>query len=480
MSSTLGQRKDAMEERDDSSLLHAIARDRDHSALTQFFQRYQHDAYNLARIILHDSAQADDAVQEAMLSVWLTASSFRPDGNARGWLLSIVTTKSLKMIRGQSRRAKREERIAMERSGLVDASSQDSQSGELAAVLRTHIEELPELERQMLACCYGAGMPHQKIAELFEMSRSRVTEKIQLALARLRGSLTKAGVAAIAPLMIEENIFHAVTRGHTCPPGMAQRVADHIAAKSRKAARNLSGRMHTTVSHTRWIVGIAIVATTAAATFAWPMLNRSVSTPSETGSAPKPGNGTPLNRQWTFQQGPAADLKVIDGSWEWKRQTDGAGVMDVPADRTMALPLPVLIPQQPVKITITKNCFNRTGGAVINAIWTKGLTALPYQMYFKQIITDRGRTVTEMYLIGRHIVHIESGHDSTIYEYERPFPSDEIRILLRNTSVYSIEVKTVLPEDLPASIRDVDVLIKTRGVAAIPGSDSGKTLPSKE
>jgi RNA polymerase sigma-70 factor, ECF subfamily len=52
-------------------------------------------AYNLARCLLHDSAAAEDAVQEAMLRALTYFSSFKGI-NPRGWLLQIVRNTAYK------------------------------------------------------------------------------------------------------------------------------------------------------------------------------------------------------------------------------------------------------------------------------------------------------------------------------------------------------------------------------------------------
>jgi RNA polymerase sigma-70 factor (ECF subfamily) len=470
-----GKTRHTMDDRDDISLLQTIARDRDHAALTQLAERYQNDAYNLARTILHDPAQAEDAVQEAMLSIWLTAASFRPEGSARGWILSIVTTKSLKMIRTQSRRARREEKIVMERSGSADADSPDLERGELAAALKTHIDNLPQLERQLLACCYGAGLPHQKIAELFDMSRSRVTEKIQDALSRLRGSLTKAGVAAIAPVLIEQNIFEAVTTGHTCPAGMTERLASRIAAAGRNSSRTLSRRAATRSASGKlpWIAGVTIVAAAAAGTYAWSFWNKPAATLPVVVPAPQKA----LHSIWKFQDGPAADLKLRYGSWQWKRQDDGTGVMDLPPSPAVVINLPMRLPQQPLKFTITKNGFKHSGDVSANILWSKGNTALKYKMYFKKNSIGLATTTSEMYLLGRHIVQFEAGQEGSILEFENPYPSDEVWILLRNIAVLGIEVKALAPDEIPASLRDVDALLKTRTEPPVEGTESGQSIP---
>jgi RNA polymerase sigma-70 factor (ECF subfamily) len=249
-----------MEARDDISLLRAVAQSRDQAAFKELYERHRERAFNYAFQILQDSALAQDAVQEAMLSIWLSAKLIPPEGDAVAWILGKVSTKSQNLRCVRKRRAKREERAAMERGSSEPAVAENVERKESIAALRNQINELPELERTLVAFCYGASMTHRKIGELVGIPHQRVTEKIQQALDRLRAGLTKAGVAAVVPLVSAQNLFEAMTTGHECPPGLASAmVMSAIASSGTKAAK--SGGLV-------WIAGtIAVVA--AGAAIAW-------------------------------------------------------------------------------------------------------------------------------------------------------------------------------------------------------------------
>ena len=93
-----------MEERDDLALLENIAQRRDRASFAELFSRYEKRAYALALHLTRNRELAQDAVQDAMLDIWLHASTYRP-GNEAGWILRIVANKSLML----TRRNKREE-----------------------------------------------------------------------------------------------------------------------------------------------------------------------------------------------------------------------------------------------------------------------------------------------------------------------------------------------------------------------------------
>src|SRR5256712_14030816 len=60
-------------------------------ALAELYDRYGRPSYGLALRVLRDEALAEDAVQEAFLAIWRTASRFVPErGKASTWILTLV------------------------------------------------------------------------------------------------------------------------------------------------------------------------------------------------------------------------------------------------------------------------------------------------------------------------------------------------------------------------------------------------------
>src|SRR5207244_9054645 len=69
----------------------ALAARSEQSALAELYDRYGRTAYGLALRVLRDQALAEDAVQEAFLTAWRTASRFMPDrGKPSTGILTLV------------------------------------------------------------------------------------------------------------------------------------------------------------------------------------------------------------------------------------------------------------------------------------------------------------------------------------------------------------------------------------------------------
>ena len=455
----------AMETMDDISLLKAIAERRDHAAFAELCERCHKRAFNLAFRILRNPAAAEDAVQEAMLAVWLSAGSFQPDrGNPQSWILSIVMNKCVNLGAAQRQRAKREERLAMERSSLESESTSRIEDRELIVTLRSHLDRLPDLDGRILACCYGANMSHQKAAEFLGIPRRTVSEKIQRALDSLRGSLLKAGVAAVVPLLSAENLFEAMTTGHECPPGMGERIVRHVTSAGR-SARALPRRPVPAKGGIGMFLAVGAVAAVAVGVVA----SRGYFTPNPNSAAPTLAPAPDaLHLHWSFEKEAPADLRVLQQSWTWKYSEEKkTGYLATPSGESNAVfvTLPFTLPAQPVLIH-SEAFLPLEGVFALSAMPMRGNQVLP-TVRWRTFYNLRGTTVSslqvthhsDIYIVDHHIVQLLDGHVMEIRVV--PEAATSIALGIRNWGLLSMDVKTISPADLPAPLKDVPALILT-------------------
>ena len=97
----------------------------------------------LARRILHSEDLADDAVQEALFSLWKEG---RMPPNPEGWLVRAVVLRSLHLHRSRRRRRGHEERAGARRpeSDPCGDPSRGLEAQEVAHVIAAVLRELPE------------------------------------------------------------------------------------------------------------------------------------------------------------------------------------------------------------------------------------------------------------------------------------------------------------------------------------------------
>lgn len=487
-----------MTDRDDVSLLRAIAHERDQQAFTELFERYREHAFNFAFRILQDAALAQDAVQEAMLSIWLSSKPVSEDANARAWILRSVASKSFDLGRSRKRRANREDRMVNKSNKLSAAAGDETEKNELIAVLREQIDSLPEAERHLVAC-YGAGISHHEISEMLGIPRRTVTDKIQQVLGNLRSALMKAGVAAVVPLVSVENLFEAMTTGQKCPPGLTAKVllgkiaAKTVASMSSRGIRHAAPRSGAHIAQ----AGIVVAAVIAAGGIWWivyapPAKPLVAPLPAPVVSpAPPPEVKAPIEEplyaHWTFENGPAPDLKAVDGNWQWKRPDAKLPGFMMPAlNQSAKVVFPFQIPARPVLVTAHVLCQNPAGGngQWLDNIWWDEQIPPQSKLRWRQIKpSPMGKRVARAYFIDRFVIHCIDQAVLAISEYRQPYPAGHIQANYYNFDPQEIELRSLRSDELSEFLRDPEKLIQELTRRKASGGELGRTVellsPSK-
>src|SRR5688500_14695305 len=139
-------------DREDADLVDRIGR-HDHAAFETLMRQHNGRLFRVARSILKDDSDAEDAVQDGYLDAYRHISSFRRDAQLGPWLVRIVANQALMRLRKQKR-----ERVVLpfERQGndaeappreLPDRSAESPSAATLRAEIRRFLEhridELP-------------------------------------------------------------------------------------------------------------------------------------------------------------------------------------------------------------------------------------------------------------------------------------------------------------------------------------------------
>lgn len=144
-------------------------------------------------------AEAEDAVQEAMVKAYRHLDRFRPGSPFRPWLLAIVANEARNRRRSGGRRdalmLRIRERglpadIARDRSAEDAAIATDDRDRLLAA-----ITALPDRDREVVALRYFAGLSEAETATALECPAGTVKSRLSRALGRLRLALTEEVVS---------------------------------------------------------------------------------------------------------------------------------------------------------------------------------------------------------------------------------------------------------------------------------------------
>lgn len=138
--------------RDDESLVRAL-RAGDAGAFEALMRRYNRRLYRVARSMLRDAAEAEDAVQEAYLSAYRSADGFRAQAMVSTWLTRIVVNECMTRLRRSARRNNIVPIVASasqppdERSDMCEEPADAGEGGPDRALMRTQMRAL--LERKI-------------------------------------------------------------------------------------------------------------------------------------------------------------------------------------------------------------------------------------------------------------------------------------------------------------------------------------------
>jgi RNA polymerase sigma-70 factor (ECF subfamily) len=174
----------------DEALIALLERGQE-DALTELYDRYGQIAYSLAYRMLRNETLAEDAVQEAFLTVWRNASRFVPErAKASTWLLTIVHRRSVDLVRREERR--RTEPFVPGQ----EAASGEGSAADMAwlRLQRERVQEalrhLPDEQREAIELAYYGGFTQSELAERLGQPLGTIKSRMFAGLARLRELLS--------------------------------------------------------------------------------------------------------------------------------------------------------------------------------------------------------------------------------------------------------------------------------------------------
>jgi RNA polymerase sigma-70 factor (ECF subfamily) len=172
----------------DDALLAALAA-RDLAALATLYDRYGRLAYALAYRILGEGEAAEDVVQDAFISAWRGAATYRPDrGNPRGWLLSIVHHRAVDVLRRKTTFRPAPLEAAEHRPAEEDTAAMAEANLEQRSV-REALQTLPEAQRRTIELAYFGGYTHVELAALMGVPLGTVKGRMRIGLQKMRRAL---------------------------------------------------------------------------------------------------------------------------------------------------------------------------------------------------------------------------------------------------------------------------------------------------
>jgi RNA polymerase sigma-70 factor (ECF subfamily) len=169
-------------------------------AFEELYDRYSARAFRIARSVCRDYGAAEDAVQEAFVSIFKNRSSYQSQrGTVAAWVLMVALSRAIDVSRV---RAKHATRRASDDSlaALPEPADVMEQAGARidATRVRTALAALPEEQREAITLAYYGELTHTEIAERLGIPFGTVKGPIRLGLNKLRLDFATAGVSEAA------------------------------------------------------------------------------------------------------------------------------------------------------------------------------------------------------------------------------------------------------------------------------------------
>ena len=159
----------------------------DATAFTRLVERYSRRLFAVALRLLGSRADAEDAVQRALLQCYTGAASYRPAWAVSTWLYRILTNVCVDELRRRTTRA------AYDGAETTVIAARGRAPGQGIDITRA-LARVPREARVLLALRYTDGLSYEELAQIRGISVNTVKSQLARGKALLRDELQKRGV----------------------------------------------------------------------------------------------------------------------------------------------------------------------------------------------------------------------------------------------------------------------------------------------
>jgi RNA polymerase sigma factor (sigma-70 family) len=179
----------------DGELLTRFLAERDEAAFELLVWRHGPMVLGVCRRVLRDVHAAEDAFQATFFTLARKGSSLGRRDSVGGWLYTVAHRIALRARTRQARRAVYEQPLGDFIPPATGAEpGADLAWRELASLLDTEVDRLPEKYRTAFVLCYLEGKTNEEAAELLGCPKGTILSRLARARERLRGRLSSRGV----------------------------------------------------------------------------------------------------------------------------------------------------------------------------------------------------------------------------------------------------------------------------------------------
>ena len=154
----------------------------DRAAFDKLYRRYARPVFGLALRRLGDRGRAEDAVQETFVSIWRSASTYKPErGPGAPWLYGVARNAIVDRSRARHEPAAEAPDEPTLEPGPDDRAEQSWTQWQIHGAL----ERLPEREREVIALAYWSELSQSEVAAQLGIPLGTVKTRTRSALMHL-------------------------------------------------------------------------------------------------------------------------------------------------------------------------------------------------------------------------------------------------------------------------------------------------------
>src|SRR5262245_42798017 len=173
-------------------------RQEDSAEFEALMRKHNRMLFRTARAILHDDAEAEDALQEAYLKAYGAMGSFRGEAKVSTWLARIVANEALQRLRKRNRRGaivplhstdSIEEINEIPEDNMSKTPERSAERAEIRKLLEKRIDALPDAYRPVFVLRAVEDLSVDEVAEVLRVPPATVRTRFFRARSLLRESL---------------------------------------------------------------------------------------------------------------------------------------------------------------------------------------------------------------------------------------------------------------------------------------------------
>jgi RNA polymerase sigma-70 factor (ECF subfamily) len=158
----------------------------DEDAFAEVFRRHSPSVTAASSMILGRGGRCDDVVAEVFFALWISPQLFEPGrGSLLGFLRVKAKGRSIDVVRSEVAARRRDINSAIDRKTDPDLEA-DYLSTEMAALMRSALDSLPDPQRVPIELAFFGGMTYSAVALQLGLPLGTVKSRIRSGLQQLR------------------------------------------------------------------------------------------------------------------------------------------------------------------------------------------------------------------------------------------------------------------------------------------------------